>query len=239
MNKVRIGIVNLSITNSVGKNTKKILQYLKKAKNEGVDILCFPEFSLTGIENTITKNNDNLKLISEKTKEYSLNTIVCGYLKTENGRYNSAILADEKGLRKFYYKRNPWKEKISKGKNNLIFDIGDYKCGVLICWDAGDPGIVKSVVEKGAEIVFCPSYWEGVESLDISKNKDILRSMCITRASDNGIIFALSNALGKSSIDYSCIASPEGIEKEIQKREELVYFDVYKNKIRQYRGNQL
>ena len=229
MEKIRAGIVNLVFTDNISRNTKRILFYLKKAKDKKLDVICFPECSLTGFRNTITKNNSYLKLISERTREYGLNTIVCGYLQIRGSRYNSAILINSKGMQA-YHKKKSWNEKISEGKRNLIFTIKGYRCAILICWDVGHPRIIESVVRQGAEIIFWPSYWEGDAKLGVSRNKDLLKSMCIARAQDYGVIMALANSVGKKNVHYSGIASPRGIERETQKTEALLYFDVRKRK---------
>ena len=44
---MHIGIVQMYLSTEIVQNTQKILSFLKQASKRGIDILCFPEYSLT------------------------------------------------------------------------------------------------------------------------------------------------------------------------------------------------
>ncbi|MBT4435122.1 hypothetical protein HOD02_02275, partial [bacterium] len=45
--KIAIGQVNPQV-GSINNNINKIIEFVKKAEKQGVDLLCFPELAITG-----------------------------------------------------------------------------------------------------------------------------------------------------------------------------------------------
>lgn len=55
---MKIGVVQMKICDLVESNFCKILYFLDKAKNEQVDLVCFPEMALTGYNIELLQSQD-------------------------------------------------------------------------------------------------------------------------------------------------------------------------------------
>ncbi len=93
------------------------------------------------------------------------------------------------------------------------------------------------MVKKGAEIIFCPSYWcygDAGNSIKYDRNSEIklVDSLCVGRAFENEIIFVYCNAAGKLNlgkysdtlIGHSQIAVPfKGCIKKLDHNDEEMF----------------
>src|SRR4030067_3076988 len=112
MNTIRIGLaqINASVGDLDG-NTKKILRFVQDADKLGVDIVAFPELSISGYppEDLLLKpgfiddNLDALKLISKKTSSLDI-AIITGFVDRCDDIYNSAALISKGKIAGIYHK---------------------------------------------------------------------------------------------------------------------------------------
>lgn len=167
------------------------------------DLLVLPELALTGyyFENkhdltklsTKTIHEDQIEFLRKLAYE-NQTTFVIGLSELDqNLLYNSVFVIDETGVIGKH-------RKINLTANETIFDAGDeinvievkgIKIGIAICFETWFPEIFRKLVEKGADLICCPSNFGGPWTLDVIK----------VRALENSIPVILSNRIGAEVID--------------------------------------
>ena len=170
MDTVRLGLAQINVrVGDVDGNLRKILGYIKKARALGVDILCFPELSVTGYppEDLLLKPrfiNDNLKAVDKVRRATDGMTVVLGFADRGEDIYNAAAILHDKTLvdiyRKHYlpnygvFDENRY---FQSGLRAPVYRLGDVLFGVNICediWYPGDPTRTQSIL-GGAQIIIC------------------------------------------------------------------------------------
>ena len=138
-----------SVIGDVKKNVKKHLEYIRRAKEGGADLIVFPELGLSGysikdITWDAAINTDDTKVLSEMRMESNDIAIIFGCVEESNdfGIYNSAFFL-EKGKvahvhRKVYPPTYGMFEEMryfSQGKTVRACTSSLGRIGVLICED--------------------------------------------------------------------------------------------------------
>src|SRR3990167_8477593 len=145
MDTVRLGLAQINVrVGDVEGNLRKILGYIKDARAEGVDILCFPELAVTGYppEDLLLKPrfiNDNLKALDKVRKAAYGITVVLGFADRGEDIYNAAAILHNKQLvdvyRKHYlpnygvFDENRY---FQSGLRAPVYKLGDVVFGVNI-----------------------------------------------------------------------------------------------------------
>jgi len=156
-----------SVLGDLSKNIKKHLEYIRRAKDGGADLVVFPELSLSGysikdINWDVAILPSDEKLLGEllrASKDISF-IIGCVEESKEFGIYNSAFFF-EKGKsisvhRKIYpptYGMFEESRYFSSGKTVRAFDCSVGRIGVLICEDLWHLPLPYIVAEDGAEVI--------------------------------------------------------------------------------------
>jgi len=249
--KIKIAVAQIKIHQfHPAKNLKKAESYIKKAALSKAQIIIFPEDFVTGPiffrhefadpENKYCRHFQNL------AKKYGIDIIPGSFAEQEKSRYyNTTYYIDCKGkIKSRYRKINLWhteKDYLDPGHEVKVFNTRFGKVGIMICWDMIFPEMFRKMIKKGANIIFCPSYW-GYEDAGIgllyNKNSDIelINSVCVGRAFENEIIFVFCNAAGKLDtwtgkgrmkdilLGYSQITVPfKGCVKRLEHHKEAMF----------------
>ena len=221
MPKIKICAVQFRVTSDFNKNIARVEQFFKKASKNDCDIICFPEISLTG---PLNKEKYNSKIpieskisFSQLSKKYNIYSIMGSIIeKISNNFYNISYLFDNNGDIVGSYKKNHLtreEKKHLKSSNEVsVFKTKIGNIGIEICRDLLYPEITRKLMLKGADIVFCPSFWSAKSSSydwiynnkyfknKIPKEVDALVS---ARAIESEIVFVYVNAAGKFNGDGS------------------------------------
>lgn len=221
-------------------NVAKIKHYITAAAQAGADIVCFPESCVH--KNDVLKFDHRLILeICQSCKENNIWAIVTDNFEEKGKNYNIALLINRKGVIKGKYRKiNLYDDFTKEGRKTFVYKTDFAKIGIAICWDLAFPDIFTKMKKKGAEIVFCPSYWcyEYTAHRDNHKKKEmkLLRSLVLARAFENLNFVALINPIsGKPGlVSYSAIACPHHILKEIKDKEGLLIQKVNLNEIKRF-----
>ncbi|RLC62654.1 MAG: carbon-nitrogen hydrolase family protein [Chloroflexi bacterium] len=162
----QMGIIPLNVK----ENTKKAELLIETAAKEGCDIICFPEYFLTGAvaDETLKYAQGIPGAYTEKfcklAKEQGLHIIMGTIIeKIDENYYNTSVLIDDSGrIVGKYSKSRLWfseKKYLKEGNKTPVFETKFGRVGITICWDLAFPEIIKEMALKGAKIVFCPSHW--------------------------------------------------------------------------------
>ncbi len=236
----KVAAVQLNIDKPIDSILKDIKSYIQLAKRKKVDIICFPEDSIYAGPK---KNKEIIFEIKKLCKKYKIWCIIPTHLKEKKYVYNSALLINDKGF--------------MSGKHRKVHTLGDgrvtpgtkfdihytkfCKIGIAICWDVSNPKAIKSMVEKGAKIIFCPMYWcydEWAHKNNHRKfEKKILESLILTRAYENLVYIIFCNPIDNEArlTSYTAIAEPHRIIKELFNKEGMIVSEIDLNYLSEMR----
>jgi len=205
MRQVRVGLAQINVTvGDLDGNTQKIIDYLHRARNEGVDIVSFPELAVTGYppQDLLLKPQflkDNLACLQEIVKETQHIAAVVGFVDREDDIYNAAAIIHNGKLLGVYHKvylpnygvfdENRY---FQSGIRNQIFQINDCVLGMNICediWYPGGPTTLQAL--SGAELII------NISASPYYVGKPLYREHMISvRAADNVVVVAYNNLVG-------------------------------------------
>lgn len=231
---VKIAAAQIKITKNTEENLRKIISYIKKASSRNADIVCFPEAALIH-----SKNKNQIKKIpidhyinkiKNACKENKIHCIFGTALLEKNKLYNAAFFIDDAGkIMHKYHKKNLWrseKRKQTNGNKNKIIDTKFGKIGIIICWDIAYPEYVKELGNKGAWIIFCPSYIK-----NYGRELESYLQIPYVRAFENSCCFVMCDSANKECARYSVICSPSKIHSKIKGKEGMIIAELDKRKI--------
>jgi len=204
---VRVAAVVMQ--SSVGKtsdNLVRIESFVREAAAKGVQLICFPEASITGytIEKVIRTyaepvpgpSSDVLVRLSKSTGL----TILSGLIERGEGGdlFISHLVATPQGLGDVYRKLHlaPNEESAySQGNELPTYRYGDMTFGIQLCYDTHFPEVTTILTLKGMEILFLP--YASPRETPKEKRDRWLRYLS-ARAYDNSIFVVACNQVGCS-----------------------------------------
>lgn len=236
-NRVRVAAVQMKATDSIPKNTQKMLKFINAAKKKGVDIICFPECAtihdeerIIGKPKRLKELKESIASIKEKCRQAEVWCIFGTYEPVRNRIYNAAYVVDRSGDVVYKYNKvHLWqreKKLVTAGKNNNPVKTEFGSIGIITCWDFAFPAFIQKLSKSGARIIFCPSF-----IVSPSGTEKIMESMPVVRAFENIVYYVLCDAFHKRTASRSFIAGPYSIIKRIEKKEGMIYADLNLKKI--------
>lgn len=151
-------------------NLSVIERLVKKAKEEGADVISFHEMSITAYTFTKNLSHSQITKLAEEvphgkstqdliqiSSKYDI-PILAGLVEIENDSiFNTYICVTKDGLKAKYRKLHPFISKfMTPGDEYVVFDLLGWKCGILICYDNNIIENVRATSLLGAEIIFAP-----------------------------------------------------------------------------------
>lgn len=163
--KVTLAQLNLIACDIQG-NSEKIIAAIDKAKQQGSQLIVFPELALCGYppEDYLFRQDfhQQIKTAIDNIVQHTDNiAAVIGYPdQTSNGIYNSAIVMQNKKVISVYHKQHlpnysvfDEKRYFTEGDKSCIVTINKIKFGILICEDIWHPEAIAKAKADGAEII--------------------------------------------------------------------------------------
>jgi len=151
-------------------NLEKSLRLLDEARDEGADLLLFPEMALSGYPpEDLLLRPGFLEACREATGRFTAAVsgidAVFGHPWDENGvRYNAASWIREGQVLGRYFKKHlpnylvfDEHRYFTAGGDPLVVEIRGVRTGVIICEDAWQPGPALMAREAGAELLLVPN----------------------------------------------------------------------------------
>src|SRR6266566_3207863 len=238
---LRIGLAQINATvGDLEGNTRLITDWIERARDQEVDLVCFPELALTGYppEDLVLKPGfvrDNLKqlrVVAEATKGISA---VVGFVDEDGAIFNAAAFIRDGVLKGVYHKvflpnYGVFDEQryFTIGHRCPIFEQSGIRIGVTICEDCWYPsGPMAWQAEHGVELLVNINgspYHEGKRG----PREEMVRG----RAVDYGAYVAYVNTVGgQDELVFdgnSVIFDPRGemVAHGKSFREDLVVYDI-------------
>ena len=198
---------------------ERLAQLESAISDQMLDLVVCPELFMSGYD-----VGDDIRRFAE-TKEGPFSNkvaslakkqgtaIVYGYPEQQNeSLFNSAICIDSNGgivsnHRKILLPPGFESEYFSNGDQLSTFNLGPFKCAMLVCYDVEYPEAVRAAAEAGAQIIIVPTalgdQW-GV----------VAHKLIPTRAFENGVWVMYANHAGVENdtryLGNSCIVAPDG-----------------------------
>ena len=237
--RIALAQINCTVGDLTG-NSLKIKEYVRKAQDQGADIVTFPELALTGYppEDLLLKPKfieDNLSGLKELAKSVGDIVALVGFVdKKGKALYNSAGLIYKGKVAAVYHKTllpnyGVFDEKryFEAGEKPRLFRIGNLNIGVDICEDIWHEGPVKTQAELGAKLILninASPYYAGRKR----EREEVIRR----QAKQNKVFIAYTNLVGGQDElvfdGQSMVVSPSGrvISKAEAFNEDMLVLDL-------------
>ncbi len=237
MREINIATAQFQTRNGDKKfNLSRIEKLTEEATKKGARIVSFHEMCITSY--TFTSKLSKAELLElaedvpsgESTREliriarkYNV-ALLAGLVEKEDDRvYNTYVCVTGDGFVAKFRKLHPFiSQHLSAGKEYVVFELFDCKCGILICYDNNVIENVRATTLMGAEIIFMPhvtgctpspmpgrgwvdrKFWDNREmdpdalraEFEGPKGRGWLLRWLPARAYDNGIYLIFSNPIG-------------------------------------------
>jgi predicted amidohydrolase len=207
--KLFIAVVQFKITHlDQEKNFSRIETFIAQAAKKKARIIIFPEDCITGSIFGDLSRLDTSSLVRDTFKKLAINykiDIVTGSCMegTPEGNFNTSYYIDARGEVLGIYRKNhlyPSENSFLKpGIEAPVFDTAYGRAGIVICWDLLFPEIFQRLKDKGAQIIYCPSYWyreiaESMSQYNKYSEENQIDALCVARSVENNCIIVYCNA---------------------------------------------
>ncbi len=221
MNKVNIGLIQHSCSDSVGKNFDKVLGMIASAAKKGAKIIATQElfksryfcqhesYELFKLAEPVSEKAAVVKALSSLAKKYKVVIVASLFEKQAEGvYYNTTAVLDADGkylgkYRKMHIPDDPqFYEKFYFAPGDLGYQVFKTKyadIGVLICWDQWYPEAARLTALKGAQIIFYPTAigWLPADKAEYGvRQHDSWETIQRAHAIANGCFVAATNRVG-------------------------------------------
>jgi len=202
---LRVALAQINpIVGDLKGNARLIIDWIGTARDQGADIVCFPELALTGYppEDLVLKPGfvrDNLKMLDTIVAATQGIAAVVGFVDEDGEIYNAAAFIHDGELKAVYHKvflpnYGVFDEEryFAVGHRCPIFEMAHMRVGVSICEDCWYPsGPMAWQAEHGAEVLI------NINGSPYHAAKRVEREkMVAERAADYGAYVAYVNTVG-------------------------------------------
>ncbi len=205
MRELNIAVVQIApelgrMEANVGKMADMIA---KIATEQPVDVIVFPELSVTGYEGgqRFAQMAQRVpgavtNILGQHAVEFGVYVLIGMAVKekVESVLYNSAVLIGPDGGVAGEYRKVHL-----PAEERLVFRPG-YKIqpietevgtlGVMVGWDLAFPEVARNLVLEGAEVLLLPAAWQ-------TQDADMWRTLLVARAYENDVFIAAANRSGE------------------------------------------
>lgn len=219
---MKAGVAQIVLYHKIDANIEKISSYIKSAAELRLDILCFPECSLTGYMRDFNRISrveieEAIDVVHQQVVECGVNVIVGTPYFEHDRLFNAAALLRVDRSRAVYKKRilTSFDERyFVSGERQLSFEVHGVKCGILICRDQNSPMLAQKYAEEGIRVIFIlTAHYYPLKEAEWKFNKN--KALPIARAVENGVYVFKANAVGSLSntvsLGGSLIVGPQGL----------------------------
>ena len=195
----------------IERNLDRIAHFVSEASRKRVDIICFPELSITGyiLKDThnvysVALSREIIERLESMSREKEL-IIIAGMIEKtdQDNPYISQVVTGPEGLMGIYRKTHlSPQEKVyyRPGEKIDVFCYGDITFGVQLCYEAHFPEISTVMALKDAKIIFMPH--ASPRGNPEEKKRSWLRHLT-ARAFDNALFIVACNQTGISREGFS------------------------------------
>ena len=214
---LRIGLIQMNCEkNAIQQNIKQTIDIINKSAKKNIDVLCFPEMSITGYSDPtkytsmiISLDGPEIKDILDQTKHFSM-VILLGLIE-RNGNNKPFItqIAIQNGEIKAVYRKNTIIDEeviwFSPGQSITMFNIKNIRSGITICADIGNKVLFSSYAQKGAKLIFesaAPGLYGAQKTRNWKNGFEWWKNECMTNLTNysktNNVWIAVATQAGRT-----------------------------------------
>jgi predicted amidohydrolase len=227
VNNIRIGIAQVPQTSDLSRNLDKALDYMAKAADRGVELLCFPETHLPGyrvgmLAADLPCDEEGLARVSKQAaarcRELSLGVIIGTETPNPGAKpFNSALVIDQDGeivARHHKFKLTPRDAMAyTAGDGPTLFEFKGVPMGLVICFEGFRfPETTRQLAKRGAKIVFHPQFNHVLPGM--AWKLPVHEALLVARAAENTIYFVSANMSHPRNNCRSLVIAPDGLIQE-------------------------
>ena len=227
---------------------------VKQAKQQGADLICFPELNVTGYSTRTTIEDSAEPVpgpISRRLQQMALEfqiVILAGMAEKDNSDriYASHLVVTPQKISGIYRKVHiapPELGIFSAGNAVPVFQIESANLGIQLCYDVHFPELATRMALKGADIVFMAH--ASPRGTPSEKLNSWLRHLT-ARAFDNGVFIVACNQNGdnQTGLQFPGVAvvlNPSGeiLTKNISGQDGIVVADLKAKTLAAVRGHRM
>lgn len=197
-------------------NLEKVLEGLKKADADRVDIVCFPECFLTGYpddgeiarRDAFTIDSPQIMQLLDQSAKFEAAFIVGFNELRGSDLYNTAVVVHKGHLLGHYSKCTAYMRFHRQGREFPVFEHKGLKFGVVICSDGGYIEPTRLLALQGAKVIFAP-HFNYISQQGLIGHFMHVRADHTARAVENMVYFVRGNnvSVGKEE----CINGYDGV----------------------------
>ena len=217
MQDIKIALVQMNaLVGKVDLNLATHEKFVKKASRLEVELICFPELSVTGHWPNVGRwdvaekvpDGKSVKFLTKLCEKYNL--YISAGLAEKKGPsvFNTQVIVSPAGLLGKQRKLHPSGDEYffyRAGSEQQIIDIGKAKIGIAICFDNMFPEVQRCLALKGAEVVLmphaarCGNRWplnSQMRKEVLSGHNLVVKKVFLSRCYDNGQFGIYCNQIG-------------------------------------------
>ena len=184
-------------------NAEKMRTLALQAREQGADVIVFPELALLGYppQDLLLRPSLSGRVKSALSTLSDIEDIVMivGYPHVDHhGTFNSAAILHNGHQKGFYHKQflpnyGVFDERryFDKGRNQVLFDYKGITIGLLICEDLWEKNLIAELKQQGADLIISLN----ASPFEVGK-QDMRKTMLAKRSSDNKLPIIYINAVG-------------------------------------------
>jgi N-carbamoylputrescine amidase len=255
MRDIRIATVILPA--SIGQlqaNLDRMSHWIKVAKDQGAEIVCFPEMNLSGYAPTATTTKAAVSIpgpvtdrLLQKARDNDL-VILAGLAEktTDRKLYATHLALCPDGRLASYRKIHiapPEKKIFAPGNRISVFETKGIVVGIQLCYDTHFPELTTQMALKGADVIFMPH--ASPRGTPMEKYNSWCRHLT-ARAYDNGVFIVACNQSGtnEKGLSFPGLAlaiDPAGeiIDKRLDGLEGILVTELKAEALNRVRGHRM
>ncbi|ABR49338.1 Nitrilase/cyanide hydratase and apolipoprotein N-acyltransferase [Alkaliphilus metalliredigens QYMF] len=256
MEKVKVAICQMLITEKKSKNLQKAEELIREASGEGAKLIVLPEMFNCPYDNAYFSRfaeeypGESTQLLSQLAKELGV-IIIGGSIPEQEGDriYNTCFIFGEAGEligrhRKVHLFdidvkngiRFKESDTLTAGEEMTVVETVLGKIGVAICYDMRFPELIRMMALEGAQVVIVPA------AFNMTTGPAHWEATIKVRALDNQIYFIAASPARNLEASYhayghSMLMNPWGdVVNKADETEQILYGDLdfdYLNRVRE------
>ena len=191
------------LVGDISGNVEKMRSLALEAREQGADVIIFPELALLGYppQDLLLRPSLSGRIKSALSSLSDIEDIVMivGYPHVDHhGTFNSAAILHNGHQKGFYHKQylpnyGVFDERryFDKGRNQVLFDYKGIIIGLLICEDLWEKNLIAELKQEGAELIVCLN----ASPFEVKKQES-RKAMLAKRSRDHKLPIIYVNAVG-------------------------------------------
>jgi predicted amidohydrolase len=230
---------------AVAENLSAMLAKIHAAAAEGAKLVVLPEMADTGYEMTAiaahAEGGESRRVIGAAAKQAGVHVVAGIGSRVEGKLYNTAVAFSPAGevlaeYRKVHlFTSQPIHEErwFAAGDRAVTFQLGPWRCGLMICYDVRFPELARTLVLAGANLLIVPTAWPAPRIAH-------WQALTVARAIENQCYLIGANRVGTDGPTTfggsSTCVDPQGNVTRADPGEQLLTADIELQKVLDFRS---